>query len=137
MEGRLLPGCLSLIWLGPRIHGFQMLSDAIALIMACQGYDLVSYSDNYIIVSNIGYAQQAFDTLMALSCELGVSVNPDKVSYPCQSLTCLGITVDTVHTAVTIDNGKLTKLHEECSKAMSKNFLSKNSTLGRSAKLYS
>ena len=65
------------------IHGsaaFQLLSDAIVFIMAQKGYHMFAYIDDYILVNEIGDAEQAFDSLVDLLNELGVPINQDKLS---------------------------------------------------------
>ena len=67
------------------IHGsaaFQLLSNAIVFIMSQKGYHMFAYIDDYILVNEIGDAEQAFDSLVDLLNELGVPINQDKRSPP-------------------------------------------------------
>ena len=98
------------------VHGsaaFQLLSDAIAFIMAQKGYQMFAYIDDYILVNDIGDAGQAFDSLIHLLNELGIPINQDKLPPPppCEKLTCL---IDIRHNIVSIDKAKLEQIHEEC-----------------------
>ena len=67
------------------VHGsvaFQLLSNAIVFIMAQKGYHMFAYIDDYILVNEIGDAEQAFDNLIHLLNELGIPINQDKLPPP-------------------------------------------------------
>ena len=76
---------------------FQMASDAIAYIMALQGYKMFPYIDDYILVTHRDRTIAAFRRLVHLLTELGLPINPEKLCPPSTSLTCLGITIDLYH----------------------------------------
>ena len=90
---------------------FQLLSDAIVFIMAQKGYHMFAYINDYIVVNDIGDAEQAFDSLIHLLNELGIPINQDKLSTPCEKLTCLGILIDTRDNIISIDKAKLEQIH--------------------------
>ena len=48
--------------------------------MAQKGYHMFAYIDDYILVNEIGDAEQAFDSLVNLLNKLGVPINQDKLS---------------------------------------------------------
>ena len=65
------------------VHGsaaFQLLSDAIVFIMTQKGYHMFAYIDDYILVNEIGDAEQAFDSHIHLLNELSIPINQDKLS---------------------------------------------------------
>ena len=59
---------------------FQLCSDAIAFIMAKQGVKLHCYIDDYVAVVPRVRAASAFQCLHTLLQELGLPVNPDKLT---------------------------------------------------------
>ena len=78
-------------------HGsaaFQILSDAIAHIVAKAGIKLHCYIDDYIAVVPKTKADDKFKHVCDLLTELGLPLNYDKLTPPTKRLTCLGIDIN-------------------------------------------
>ena len=105
-------------------HGsraFQILSDAIAFIMAKRDVKIHCYIDDYIVVSSKHKASQEFTSLCDLLCELGLPINKSKLTAPTKNLTCLDIDTNTM----SIAQEKLKAIYAECVAVSNKNILSK------------
>ena len=59
-------------------------------------------------------AEAAFQCLRTLLQDLGLPVNPDKLTPPTKRLTCLGIEVDIEANVLRIAPDKLHEIHQEC-----------------------
>ena len=109
-------------------HGsgsFQILSDAIAYIMAKHGVKLHCYIDDYIVVASKSKAAGQFTLLCDLLKDLGLPLNQDKVTPPTKKLTCLGIDIDINTNTMSIAQDKLQDIYEACVQASTKTYLSK------------
>ena len=93
---------------------FHRLTQAVRGIMARKGYHaLVVYLDDFLITGESKEAcQAAFDALLALLQNLGLSNGWHKVVHPTQHLVSLGILLDTVECAMSLPAEKLKALHE-------------------------
>ena len=110
-------------------HGsgaFQILSDAIAFIMAKKGVKLHCYIDDYIIVSSKHKALTEFTLLCDLLNELGLPMNESKLTPPTKELTCLGININIDTNTMSIAEDKLQAIYAECVAVNNKNSLSKH-----------
>ena len=103
----------------------QLCSDAIAFIMAKQDVKLHCYIDDYVAVVPRATAEAAFRCLRTLLQDLGLPVNPDKLTPPTKRLTCLGIEVDIEANILCIDPNNLYEIHQECLWVCQKTHLSK------------
>ena len=111
------------------VHGsgsLLIMSDAIAYVMAQQGYKMFPYIDDYILVTHTDKALNAFQCLVHLLTELGLPMNPDKLCPPSTSLTCLGITIDLFHHTFSIEDTKIKTIWQECHAILGKMYLSRN-----------
>ena len=109
-------------------HGsgsFQILSDAIAHIMARHGVKLHCYIDDYIVVAPKSKADAQFATLCELLKDLGLPLNRDKVTPPTKKLGCLGIDIDINTNTMSIAQEKLREIYEACIQASQKTHLSR------------
>ena len=109
-------------------HGsgaFQILSDAIAFIMAKKGVKLHCYIDDYIVVSSKHKASTEFTLLCDLLDELGLPINASKLTPPTKQLTCLGIDINIDTNTMSIAEDKLEAIYAECIAVSNKNSLSK------------
>ena len=107
-------------------HGsrsFQILSDAVAYIMANKGVKLHCYIDDYNIVTSKLKDTEQFVDLCDLLQELGLPLNKSKVTLPTKRLTCLSIDIDITNNTMSIAQDKLEAIYEECSAV--RNLLSK------------
>ena len=104
---------------------FQILSDAIAYIMAKKGVKLHCYIDDYTVVTSELKATEQFGLLCDLLQELGLPLNANKVTPPTKRLTCLGIDIDIENNTIGIAQDKLDSIYEACLVASNKNYLSK------------
>ena len=102
---------------------FQLCSDAIAFIMAKQNVKLYCYIDDYVAVVPRARAEAAFQCLRTLVQDLGLPVNPDKLTPPTKRLTCLGTEVDIEANVLRIAPDKL---HEIVSWSVKKHILPRN-----------
>ena len=75
---------------------FCRLSHAVRAMMAAMGIPaIVVYVDDFLVVAATEQAcQAALDALLSLLAELGFTVSPKKTVLPCQSLTFLGLLLE-------------------------------------------
>ena len=109
-------------------HGsvaFQILSDAIAHIVAKAGIKLHCYIDDYIAVVPKTKAEDKFKHVCDLLTELGLPLNYDKLTPPTKRLTCLGIDINIDNNTMSISEDKLRSIHEECIRVSTKKCLSR------------
>ena len=93
---------------------FQILSDAIAYIMAKKGVTLHCYIDDYIVVMSKLKATEQFSLLCDLLQELGLPFNKDKATSSSKRLACLGIDIEIDNNTMSIAQDKLKAIYEEC-----------------------
>ena len=109
-------------------HGsgsFQILSDAIAHIMAKKGVNMHCYIDDYIVVTSRSEAVDQFTTLCDLLHELGLPINGDKLTPPSTRITCLGIDINIDNNTMSIAQDKVDEIYNECLAVSNKTVLSK------------
>ena len=109
-------------------HGsgsFQILSDAIAHIMAKKGVKMHCYIDDYIVVTSKSKAFDQFAMLCDLLQELGLPMNGDKLTPPSKRITCLGIDIDIDNNTMSIAQDKVDDIYTECLAVSKKTVLSK------------
>ena len=110
------------------IHGsvsFQMASDAILYMMRKENCAIFAYIDDFIMVASQEDAMGHFAKLSQLFKELGLPMNPDKVSPPTRTLTCLGITIDLDNNSLSIEKSKVEEIYAECLQVKSKTSLTR------------
>ena len=103
-------------------HGsgsFQILSNAIAHIMAKRGVKMHCYIDDYIVVTSKFEASDQFLE------ELGLPMNGDKLTPPSKRITCLGIDIDINNNTMSIAQDKVNAIYTECLAVSNKTVLSK------------
>ena len=91
-----------------------MVADAIAHIMGKPNCKIFPYVDDLVMVSPRDTANKYFDILADLITEHGLPINPDKITPPSKTLTCLGITIDIDAGTLSIDKHKLKDIYQEC-----------------------
>ena len=53
-----------------------------------------AYIDDFVAILTSSVANEAFQALIELICELRLPINLEKIILPCKALTCLGIHID-------------------------------------------
>ena len=117
-------------------HGsaaFQILSDAIAHIVAKADIKLHCYIDDYIAVVPRHKTEDKFQFVCDLLAELGLPLNCDKLTPPppppptttTKRLTCLGIDIDIASNTMSISENKLKSIHDECISVSTRTWLSR------------
>ena len=95
-------------------RSFQILSDAIAHIMAKKGVKLHCYIDDYTVATlKLFKATEQFLLLCDLLQELGLFLNKDKLTPPTKRLMCLGIDIDINNNTMSITQDKLKAIYNE------------------------
>ena len=112
-------------------HGsaaFQILSDAIAHIVAKADIKLHCYINDYIAVVPKTKAEEKFKYVCDLLTELGLPLNCDKLTPPppppTKRLTCLGIDINIDNNTMSISEDKLQSI-QECVRVSTQEWLSK------------
>lgn len=98
---------------GPAI--FHRLSQAIRRCMVRQGFQgTVAYIDDFFLCApTYDECQYWMTVLMRLVRKLGFLISWKKVVGPSQTLTFLGVEIDTKSSTVALDQNKLSQLHQE------------------------
>ena len=112
-----------------RTSAFQMLSDAVTYIMAKCQHKIFACINDYVIVATRDRANLAFQDLLHLLLELGLSISKTKLTPPSRALTCLGINVNVDTYTLSIDTMKLQDTGMTCQKFVNKNYKSKKHLL--------
>jgi hypothetical protein len=87
---------------------FHRLTQAVRRMMAARGYNIVAYLDDFAgAASTLEECCAMQRTLISLLRELGFSINWNKVEGPSQTLTFLGISINTVYSTLTLPPDKL------------------------------
>ena len=92
---------------------FHRLSQAITRIMRSQGFTVIAYLDDFLLIED-SYERclESFNMLIDLLQTLGFSINWGKVVYPCQRLTFLGIEIDTISRRLTLPKRKIAEIRD-------------------------
>jgi hypothetical protein len=90
---------------------FHRLTQAVRRFMAARGFNIVAYLDDFLIVSdNKQHCLQGYTVLIQLLRELGFAIAWQKVVDPTQSLTFLGLDIDTLSMTLRLPEHKLADL---------------------------
>lgn len=110
---------------GPEI--FQRISDSVVRYMKTQGFELVSYLDDFLIVdADELHCKQGYDLLLEVLQKLGFKINFKKAEPPVQKIVFLGIEIDSVHRTLSLPVNKMLELREELAKWQSKSKATKH-----------
>lgn len=94
---------------GPSI--FHRISQSIVRMAARLGYRVRAYLDDFLIIADSKEeCEAAFHFLRQLITSLGFTINDSKSVTPCQSLTYLGITINSVQRSLSLPGVKLHEL---------------------------
>ena len=86
----------------------QRFSDAIRYIMTQNGYPgLINYIDDLILSDLPSKKTNAYQFLISLLQELGLSISASKLVAPTTSAVCLGIQIDTISCTISIPPEKI------------------------------
>lgn len=92
---------------------FQRITSSIQRMMQRRGYVTLVYLDDFLILAATAQeCYRAFHVLVSLLQRLGFTINWDKVSYPCQKLTFLGVLIDSVNRTLALPEEKLQNLRQ-------------------------
>ena len=92
---------------------FHPLSQAITRIMRNQGFTVIAYLDDFLLIEDSDErCLESFNTLIDFLQTLGFSINWGKVVYPCQRLTFLGIEIDTISRRLTLPKRKIAEIRD-------------------------
>ncbi len=90
---------------------FNSLTQAVRAMMQRRGRNCICFLDDFLIIcSTYEECQEAMRQLITLLRKLGFWINYSKVEGPAQSLTFLGITLDTVAMTLSLPDNKLAEL---------------------------
>ena len=104
---------------------FQILSDAMAFIVAKANIKIHCYIDDYIAVLPKAKADGKFQFVCNLLHELELPLNRDKLTPPTKCLTFLGIDIDIEKNIMSIAEDKIKSTHDECIRVSTRTCLSK------------
>lgn len=86
---------------------FNRLTQSVNRMMAKRGYIVVSYLDDFLIISrDYDTCKQGLDTLITLVRKLGFHVNWSKVEGPTQNITFLGININSLDMSLSLPQSK-------------------------------
>ena len=93
---------------------FHRLTQAVRRMMARRGFwDIVMYLDDWLIIApSKAECRVAMETLLGLLRNLGFAISYKKVTTPTESLTFLGINIDSVDMLLTLPLDKADQLQE-------------------------
>ena len=95
---------------------FQRISNSISRYMRRQGYTVVSYLDDFLIIdSNKEKCLEGHTFLLSTLENLGFTINWNKVEPPSQVMTFLGIEIDSIRGTLSLPQNKLQELRDELS----------------------
>lgn len=115
---------------------FHRLTQSITRMMSRRGFFLVAYLDDFLILSESEHdCWTAFWELITLLGRLGLTVNWNKVVYPCQRLTYLGIEIDSKRRQLRLPDHKLRDIRALLSQTLAKSKVTKRELQSLAGKL--
>ena len=115
---------------------FHHFTQSITRNMSRRGFFVVAYLDDFLIISESEHdCWTAFWELITLLGRLGLTVNWNKVVYPCQRLTYLGIEIDSRRRQLRLPNHKLRDIRALLSQTLAKSKFSKRELQSLAGKL--
>ena len=110
-------------------HGsifFEKVTDSIRFIMRKHGFhDLFNYVDDIIQCGTPSKIHPAFQFLVDLLHQLGLTLKSNKLVSPTTSMVCLGILIDTETRTMSVPPEKLENIVKMCDEWQNKQFCSK------------
>ena len=90
---------------------FQRLTNAVCRMMHRRGYTTIAYLDDFLIMaSNKEECQAGYEELLSLLQSLGFSINWNKAVSPAQSITFLGIEINSIARTLSLPLEKLQEI---------------------------
>ena len=116
---------------------FHRLTQSITRMMKQRGFFVVAYLDDFLIISDTEHeCWTAFWELVNLLERLGLSVNWNKVTHPCQRLVYLGIEIDSMRRQLSLSDRKLQEIKLLLNQAIAKTKFTKRELQSVAGKLY-
>ena len=110
-------------------HGsifFEKVTDSIRFIMRIHGFqDLFNYVDDMMLCGTPSKIHPAFQFLVHLLDQLGLTLNSKKLVSPTTSMVCLGILIDTETRTMSVPPEKLENIIQMCAEWQNKKSCSK------------
>ena len=103
--------------------------------MRKNGYELFGYLDDYILVAEHADIHAAFYFLYELILELGLMINPKKLTPPSKVTNCLGIVFNLVDFSLSISEEKIASIKDTVSEVMTKKSLTRTQFQSLNGKL--
>ena len=93
---------------------FHRLTQSVRRMMVKRGFHgIIVYLDDFLIIGQTyEECKRAFDTLCELLVALGFTISPSKVVKPCQTLTFLGVEINTTNLSFSLPKEKIKVLKE-------------------------
>lgn len=118
------------------VYHFNKLTQAVKRFMKKRNFNVVAYIDDFLLVEkDFKTCLASFNTLLRLLRSLGFSINWKKVVDPTQTLTFLGIQINTHAGTLTLDEKKATCLVDTLKNTLKRTRLSKNQLQSIAGKL--
>ena len=111
------------------VHGtaiFQRITDFIRFILAEQGIVVFNYIDDIYACCHVDQAANTFKALNDVVQEVGLPINPQKVFSPTTNLAIMGIVIDVKAGTFSIEEHKLSHIHDLCAGAFLRDFMTKH-----------
>ena len=106
---------------------FQRISNSIVRYMKRQGFCVVCYLDDYLIIdADEKHCKEGYELLQDVLQRLGFDINVKKLEPPVQIITFLGIEIDSINSTLSLPGKKLEELSEELAKWQTKNKATKH-----------
>ena len=83
--------------------------------MRKNGYKLFGYLEDYILVAEHAEIQVAFNFLHDFILELGLTINPKKLTPPSKVANCLGIVFNMIDFSLSISDEKIANIMDTVS----------------------
>lgn len=100
---------------------FQRIGNSIVRFMKKQGFTVVCYLDDYLVISQCkDHCQKGYELLCDTLKKVGFDINMKKVEPPSQKMVFLGIEIDSVNCCLSLPVQKLCELKDELTKWKSK-----------------
>ena len=121
------------------LHGtaaFELCSSAIATYLRRCGITMLPYIDDGLFILERHSADMQFRFALDLITNLGLPINLDKLCFPGDVVTCLGLVIDIPRNTLSVDSEKLADIAQHCEFCSQKTFLSKRAFQSLLGKLF-
>ena len=121
------------------LHGtvaFELCRTAIDTYLHKCDITMLPYIDDGLFILERHSAYPQFQFALDLIRNLGLPVNLDKLCFPTDVATCLGLVIDIPRNTLSIDVDKLADIAQHCEFCLQKTFLSKHAFQSLLGKLF-